>query len=440
MFTARFRAEESAPPSDPIDYAAICPFSRNSAVEDVIAEQKFSPHGEYHERIGYQCATFAGHVKESGFREAGSSGGMGTWILIELLRKGHIDSVIHVGATDPDDDDDKLFKMKISTTEEEIRQRAKSRYYPVEMSSVLKETLQQPGNYALVGLPCFIKAFHRLAKVAPTFGKRIKFTVGIVCGHLKSTQFAEMFAWQCGIAPGNLTSIDFRAKIDGNEASAYGISVKSNRESGPIEETKTNRDFYGSNWGHGFFKYKACDYCDDVLAETADVSVGDAWLPGYVEDSGGSNVVVVRDLLVKGILEEGLKQGRLKLDRITAEDVAQSQEAGLRHRREGLAFRLWLADQENVFRPSKRVQANPNLLNRRHRKIMQLRMLLASRSHHAFMRATDVGNFEVFVEQMKPLLTQYEKLYRPAWPVRLYYASIRTVAELTRPIRKRFSH
>lgn len=145
-------------------------------------------------------------------------------------------------------------------------------------------------------------------------------------------------------------------------------------------------------------------------------------------------------LLVKGLLEEGIKQGRLSVDSITADDIAQSQEAGLRHRREGLAFRLWMADQENVFRPSKRVKANPNLLNRRHKKIMQLRMLLASRSHDVFLEATEVAKFGVFVEQMKPLLTQYKKLYRPTWPVRLYHASIRTVAGLTRPIRKRFSH
>ncbi|MGC9322644.1 MAG: Coenzyme F420 hydrogenase/dehydrogenase, beta subunit C-terminal domain, partial [Kosmotogaceae bacterium] len=67
--------------------------------------------------------------------------------------------------------------------------------------------------------------------------------------------------------------------------------------------TKKASDFYGYNWGYGFFKYKACDYCDDVVSETADVSVGDAWLPEYVNDSGGTNVVIVRNPVIKKIID-----------------------------------------------------------------------------------------------------------------------------------------
>lgn len=41
--------------------------------------------------------------------------------------------------------------------------------------------------------------------------------------------------------------------------------------------------------------YKACDFCDDVFAETADIALGDAWLPEYVQDGNGTNVVVTRN-------------------------------------------------------------------------------------------------------------------------------------------------
>ena len=33
-----------------------------------------------------------------------------------------------------------------------------------------------------------------------------------------------------------------------------------------------------ADWGMGIFKLGACDYCDDIVGETADISFGDAWL------------------------------------------------------------------------------------------------------------------------------------------------------------------
>ena len=35
------------------------------------------------------------------------------------------------------------------------------------------------------------------------------------------------------------------------------------------------------DWGAGFFQNPACDWCDDVVAETADIAFGDAWVEPY---------------------------------------------------------------------------------------------------------------------------------------------------------------
>ncbi len=40
------------------------------------------------------------------------------------------------------------------------------------------------------------------------------------------------------------------------------------------------------------------------------------------------------------LLEQGINEGRLKLDPITADEVARSQKSGFVHRRDGLAYRL----------------------------------------------------------------------------------------------------
>ena len=153
-----------------------------------------------------------------------------------------------------------------------------------------------------------------------------------------------------------------------------------------------------------------------MVAETADVTVGDAWLPQYVADSEGTNVVVVRNPIVGQLIEEGIESGRLTLDVINADDVAQSQDAGLRHRREGLAYRLHLKDEAGLWRPQKRVAARANHINAKLRKIHFLRVKMAEQSHVAFLSAVEGGDFEIFRKTMQPLVEAYNQLYQaPLW-------------------------
>jgi hypothetical protein len=223
-------------------------------------------------------------------------------------------------------------------------------------------------------------------------------------------------AWQCGIPPGELVSIDFRCKIEGRPANRYGIEVAGQRTGEAATMRRPVDALYGSNWGYGFFKYTACDYCDDVVGETADASIGDAWLPQYVGDARGNNIVVVRRKELRDLIEKALSEGRLRLDRVTADEIAESQAGALRHRREGLAYRLYMADQKVVWRPRKRVKASCSHLSRRERAIHGMRMDLAARSHTAFEEAVRRDDFDVFRQLMKPHLQAYDALYRrPFW-------------------------
>jgi coenzyme F420-reducing hydrogenase beta subunit len=82
---------------------------------------------------------------------------MVSWVLEELLRRGLVDGVAHVAAVEDPQAEGKFFRYRIARTVEEIRAGAKSRYYPVELSGVLDLIRHNPGRYAVVGVPCFIK-------------------------------------------------------------------------------------------------------------------------------------------------------------------------------------------------------------------------------------------------------------------------------------------
>ncbi|TXK75405.1 Coenzyme F420 hydrogenase/dehydrogenase, beta subunit C-terminal domain [Mesonia sp. HuA40] len=398
---------------------AICPFSNEGPNEDELGQELFGKTNNYVDKLGYINSTFAGYVKENNYRESGSSGGFGSWIVNYLLQENHIDAVVHIGSRKPTESDSRVYEYKVSRTKEEIMEGAKSKYYPIEMSGIVNHISENPGNYVLVGIPCFVKSIRTLARHNPIIKDRVKFTVGLVCGHLKSKGFAEMLGWQVGISPDRLTDIDFRTKLDGYGANQYGITAteelnnkKLSKISGPVNE------MYGTNWGLGFFKYKACDYCDDVTAETADITIGDAWLPQYVSDYQGTNIIIVRNPKFLTILQSAQEKELIHIESLTADDAILSQSSGLFHRREGLEYRLFKKDRKGDWRPKKRVEPR-RVLPEKIEKVQDLRMLLAEKSHIAFLNAKEQGDFKVFTEQMGPLVNSYYKLYKKSFLTRV---------------------
>ncbi len=406
----------------------VCPFftSRN---ESELGEMLFSGFEDIkrNEFIGFYLETYAGHVIEDDFRKLGSSGGFATWILSRLLEERLIDAVIHVK---PSGKKGILFEYGISSNLEEVRNGAKSRYYPVEFSEVLDEVRKNRKKYAFVGIPCFVKAMRLLCTSDKEIADRVTFFVGLVCGHLKSSCFSEMLAWQKGVKPEDLRTIDFRWKYPSGLASEYGIRISGEKNGEMVTLTEKASDFYGYNWGYGFFKYKACDYCDDVVSETADVSVGDAWLPEYVTDSGGTNVIIIRNPVIKKIVDQGIKERALKLDVLDPGVVVKSQEAGFRHRRDLLAYRIALLEMEGKWYPPKRVEANTAGISERYKKITVLRMQLREKSHIAFEKALRADDFEVFRTEMKPLLQEYDRLYRKSFASRALSKAKRSLRKL----------
>jgi coenzyme F420-reducing hydrogenase beta subunit len=388
----------------------VCPFCDEAANEDEIASECFDPSLAHDPHAGYYRQCYAGAVAEGEFRRRGSSGGMTTWLLAALLEQNEIDAVLHVRACDPGADG-VLFKYTVSRDREDVLAGSRSRYYPIEMSEVLAHVLDHGGRYALVGLPCFIKAARLLARQVPPLKQRIRYYVALFCGHLKSTAFADCLAWQVGIPPGNLEWIDFRTKLPDRKASDYGIEVVGVGAAGRVHIVRPVRGLLGSDWGLGLFKYHACDYCDDVVGETGDVSIGDAWLPGYVRDHRGTNLLVVRNETILRTIGRGMRNGSLELTPVPPETVRRSQSSGFRHRRSGLSYRLYLADKARLWRPVKRVAPRAALPTRQRERIVELRLEIAQASHHLWRRAVAAERYALFAETLERPLAEYRRLY-----------------------------
>ena len=248
-----------------------------------------------------------------------------------------------------------MFSYVVSRSVDEVQSRRKSQYYPVTFEHVLREIRGDGKRYAFVGIPCAVTAVRHLAAADPMLREQLAFVVGIVCGHLKSMAYAQSFAWQLGVAPPDLAAVDFRIKDPERTSREYGFQATAT--DGRTAEAKT-MSLVGGSWGHAVFQLGACDFCDDIFAETADVVLGDAWLAKYEIDWRGTNMVVTRDQTIDQILLDGRASGAVTLDDLSVASIVSTQAGNFRHRRDGLAVRLHDDDEAGQWHPRKRVVAD----------------------------------------------------------------------------------
>ena len=371
----------------------VCP-STSEINEDQIADEIFSNDLKKSARVGYYDEIYSGFVKNRSQRLKSSSGGLATWLLIELMKDKAIDGVVHVG---PSKSDEKLFTYQISKTIDEIKSNSKSHYYPTNMKKVLEEIHNSDGKFAVVGVPCYIKGLRLLSMNNENIKKKLKFYFAIFCGHLKTENYAEMIGWQMGIHPDDLKKVDFRVKNNRN-VNDYSVEVFSNNQRKKSLVSSLN----GTDWGQGLFKPNACEWCDDIAGETADIAFGDAWLDKYKTDSDGRNIIVLRNTYLKKILLNGKNRGKIHLDDETVDDVYTSQAGNYRHRREGLQHRLQIAEKNNIWTPKKRTFKNNNSISFLRKKIYESRYQLSKMSHIYFKEAKDKNNLNLFFLKIFP--------------------------------------
>lgn len=377
------------------------------ADEDLISNELYGSIENIHHDpiVGYYSSLYCGYVAEGDFRKNGTSGGMATWLLTQLLEQDLVDGVVAVTKSDSPD---VLYKYSVLRSSQEMSRSVKTKYYSMELSAVLELIASNPGRYAVIGIPSFISDIRRLQKMNPLYSQRILFTLSLLCGHQKTTKYGEAIAFQAGFMPQDVSDIDFRLKTKSGVASNYVTEITGTKEGKPTSEVRRQSQAYVNNWSTGMFKVNFSDFIDDCFGETADVTLGDAWLPEYTSDTQGNNVIIVRNPVIRNLIEEGLRDKRLVLDKVDVQTVKRSQVGLIRHYRTELPYRLAKYRDSGVVT---RVLPSEDIPIIR-RRIQDLRVEIGARSKVYYREAVERSDWSYFEKKMGPLLWRYKMLYR----------------------------
>jgi len=382
----------------------VCPFADGNDNEDTIGKRLYGNIPAIHHRpeTGYYLESYVGYAPDT--RERGSSGGMATWLLSTLMKNGIVDYVI---AVIPNNDPDKLFKYAILTDSKSVLDSSGSAYYPVQVSGILKEIQDKSGKCAIIGLPCFIKAIRLATQSNKKLRDRIHVTVGLVCGQLKSKHYTEYISALSGVCE-PLQKAIFRGKSPEKPATNYYFSCTD-------KDGITGKIFWDEGvaeaWVNRWFTPNACNYCDDVFAECADVTFMDAWLPEYWGDYKGTSIVLVRSPQIQDILVDGIKSDEINLKIIPIQKVTESQHAGIVEKKINLAYRLFIDKKAGFVIPQKRVE--PMRIKNRFlvKKILLAnQMRISSRNIWAEQRDKGSCDVKIFRDQMTNYLAQLTEL------------------------------
>lgn len=344
----------------------ICPFNDHEINQDDIAKDVFTNNSNlnYHNEIGHYLSSYVGYSNRKSQRVKGASGGMASWFLESLLQEGIVDHVIAVGNGQAQD---RMFEFKIFNTPEEVQACSGSKYYPVELSQVINTVIKEKtdNKYAIIALPCAVYGIRLAMRKIPRLRQRIKILASISCGQLQNRFCTELLAIESGVPVNELLRMDFRRNSPENLASDFShVAITIDGKEGmPQPYSKLPMHL----WTYRYFSQNACNYCDDIFGETADITFMDAWLPEYIKDYRGNSLVVARRKLADSLLRKGMDEGTCHQQRIPIDKVAASQAGVIYKKRQLLAGRLYRTDKVGLWHPHKRVKPAPSIYQKNKR-------------------------------------------------------------------------
>ncbi len=275
--------------------------------------------------LGHYRQLSVAQARSQDIRERAASGGVITALLVHLLETKQIEGALGV-TMDPDEP--WKCRAAILRTTEEVQDAAQSKYSVVALDALLRSARQEPGSFALVGLPCHVHGLRRLQRLG-SYRAKFPFVLGLFCGFNLEPSATRHLIHKMGLAPEQVAQLQYRG------GPWPGGLVVDSRDG---QQHVIPKDEYGYvNFTH---VPRRCLVCPDLTNELADLSVGDTWLEEY---AGGWSTVIRRSAQGERLIQEAKQSGALRVEEIGRDALLRSHGHLIAYKKEGYVVRQrWL--------------------------------------------------------------------------------------------------
>ncbi len=285
---------------------------------------------EFESTWGPILEIWEGYAQDTEIRFCGSSGGVATALALFCLMNQKMSGVLHIG---PDADNPMANSPALSSTRADLLMRTGSRYAPAAPCLGLPLLDERSAPYVFLGKPCDVVAIRKwqhLRRSDPdspelrTFGVLIS----IFCAGTPSTRATKEILDKWSVKPSEVVDLRYRGR------GWPGETVVRTRQSGATGGSEFSMS-YENSWGGILHKHTQfrCRLCPDSTGELADISCGDPWYRGIESGDPGRSLVLVRTETGRMILQEAMKAGFVRLERVADETLPRSQRSLLQKRR-----------------------------------------------------------------------------------------------------------
>jgi len=298
-------------------------------LDDYFKEKK-----QREEFIGYYHDCYLGCSTDSTIRKNGSSGGMVTQLLIYLIENKIVDGVI---IPRPCKTAKWLFRPKIVTDVEEIKDSSQSKYCLIPSNEILAKLKYQNGQYAIVLLPCQIHAIRKLQNEGDKDAMKLKYIFGLFCGYNMEYNATKYGMYRTRTKKEEIIDIQYRE----HGSWPGGMSFKR------IGGEKRGINFFHYHYLNAVYLPYRCRMCPDFFAEYADISFGDSWLTrllGHgIDERGlplGWSSIISRTETSVQLLNQAMRDEVIYLEKVPNNDIKESFPFNIKYKKDGIFVRL----------------------------------------------------------------------------------------------------
>lgn len=276
-----------------------------------LSNELFKQVPETRDAVGVVRKVYVGYSLNPEIRSQGSSGGVVTGLLLYMLREGLIDQALVCGIhkdrpLQPD--------PMIAHTEKEIMESAQSKYTIVPQMRHLKELLKSQKKTAVVGLPCHIHSYRKLAFWRRKISEYVPVVIGLACHSTLEIEATQKLLEIAGIRAEKVKKLEYRY---GNSWPG-GIHVT--LRNGEVRSLHSMNHKAAFNRLLLFYTPKRCLTCIDFSAELSDLTVMDPWIrdeKGQYPYKGKYSLILVRNRKAQELLDQAVSDRSLFLEEIS---------------------------------------------------------------------------------------------------------------------------